>query len=285
MLLLILVLATIASCGKHDRILNSNPDVGAIVFASIGTNATFLYTVNPDGTHLHRLTSIESYNPRWSPNGTRLVFQRSDQDIAVMDANGQNITTITHDDGALFRMYPSWSPDGTQIAYLRTVDPGAGWDIWVMNANGSNPHQWMSSDSTNACLWVNWTSQNTLLGSSFNGIVLQSSPTATHLSKLFQTGNLDNRPRLSPNGEFIAFCQASIPEDTLNIFTIRPDLSDSTQITHGEGQGPVWSPDGTKIAFTRNRKLWIMNADGSNPTPVPIGDIQVNNNGGWGDWR
>jgi dipeptidyl aminopeptidase/acylaminoacyl peptidase len=39
---------------------------------------------------------------------------------------------------------------------------------------------------------------------------------------------------------------------------------------------PAWSPDGTKIAFTRldetlyKRELWVINADGSNPTRVAL---------------
>jgi Tol biopolymer transport system component len=31
---------------------------------------------------------------------------------------------------------PVWSPDGSQIAFL--TDRNGGWEIWVMNADGSN---------------------------------------------------------------------------------------------------------------------------------------------------
>ena len=32
---------------------------------------------------------------------------------------------------------PAWSPDGSQIAFL--TDRAGEWDIWVMNADGSDP--------------------------------------------------------------------------------------------------------------------------------------------------
>jgi TolB protein len=50
------------------------------------------------------------------------------------------------------------------------------------------------------------------------------------------------------------------------IYTCNTDGSNITRLTNdpaNDGQ-PAWSPDGIRIAFTRNRNLFIMNADGSN---------------------
>lgn len=48
---------------------------------------------------------------------------------------------------------PAWSPDGTQIAFL--TDRNGRWEIWVMNADGSNPHP-LFSDEVNEQLQLTY---------------------------------------------------------------------------------------------------------------------------------
>jgi hypothetical protein len=52
------------------------------------------------------------------------------------------------------------------------------------------------------------------------------------------------------------------------IRVINPDGSGETRLTDGSAQDlyPAWSPDGRRIAFSRNFKIYIMDADGSNQT-------------------
>ncbi len=58
-----------------------------------------------------------------------------------------------------------------------------------------------------------------------------------------------------------------------HIWTMNADGTAQVNLTNGRADesDPAWSPDGTKIAFVRNRSIWVMNADGSDPTPlVPV---------------
>src|SRR5688572_32312795 len=63
--------------------------------------------------------SAEADLPRWSPDGTRLLFQSvrgGNYDIAVINADGsgyRRLTTAPEYDGLA-----RWSPDGKRIAFL-----------------------------------------------------------------------------------------------------------------------------------------------------------------------
>jgi Tol biopolymer transport system component len=118
----------------------------------------------PNGSGLRMIpadTYVEYMD--WSRDGTKVVFMSQepgasgsdpDYNIYTMNADGSDIrrlTTTPGEDG-----WPSWSPDGRQIAYatsrddcrnskaagcLRTGDIGPFFDLWVMNADGSNQHR------------------------------------------------------------------------------------------------------------------------------------------------
>lgn len=66
-----------------------------------------------------------------------------------------------------------------------------------------------------------------------------------------------------------------------HIATVRPDGSDYTQITDGDGffADPAYSPDGGSIAYSyapgagdgQGSRVWVMDADGSNPRELVSG--------------
>lgn len=72
-------------------------------------------------------------------------------------------------------------------------------------------------------------------------------------------------PAISPDGTAIAFCYQG------NIYKVAVDGGDAIPLTISKEHcfKPVWSPDGSKIAFASkkygNYDIFIMNADGSNP--------------------
>ena len=119
-----------------------------------------IYVMNADGSGKRRLTRHEAFDccPVWSPDGTKILFT-SDRDgngeIYVMNADGSDQRAIspspsTQEFGA------AWSPDGRTIAFASDragrpcpglSGPGCNWEIYVMNADGSDPrnltrHRW-----------------------------------------------------------------------------------------------------------------------------------------------
>jgi len=98
-----------------------------------------LWLMNSDGSNQHPLIADASANeagqdlPAWSPDGGRIAFQSGEQ-IDVVNTDGSQLTTLAANAYA-----PQWSPDGTEIAFARPRGHVA--DLFVMNADGSNPHR------------------------------------------------------------------------------------------------------------------------------------------------
>jgi hypothetical protein len=102
-----------------------------------------IYVVTP-GDAPRRLTT--GYQPDWSPDGSRIVFARSD--IFTMDSSGGSVRRLAGGENAAS---PRWSPDGSRIAFVRdghiyTV-PAAGGEarLYSTKARGVVDFDWSRS--------------------------------------------------------------------------------------------------------------------------------------------
>ncbi|HMH55936.1 MAG TPA: hypothetical protein VK535_06705 [Gemmatimonadales bacterium] len=120
-----------------------SPDGGRIAFVSANVqlpNGDFaesdIFLISPDGTGLVNLTQDRQLEtgPEWSLDGSKLVFSTGRIAVINRDGSGRTDLTLDPDDS-----YPKWSPDGRQIVFERYPPQSANSDLYVMQAEGSNP--------------------------------------------------------------------------------------------------------------------------------------------------
>lgn len=226
-------------------------------------------TMNLDGSNLQRLTinppgkEWDCYDPKWSPDGTKILFSSYSRrpsvnraDVYVMNADGTNRVMLT--DGPWENDSASWSPDGTQIVFTSArADGSAG--ICTMSADGSNKHQLTSSPTYDyASAWsANGIVFLRSIASDISELVLID-PDGSNERQLTNLGKLLAEPTWSPDSTRIAFPARILNPDLglAEIYSI--DASTGKDLIRhtpgGAGHESVcYSPDGTKLALSSNR--------------------------------
>ncbi len=219
----------------------------------------------------------------------QIVFSRS-ANIYKMNSNGTGQAAISSAVGG----QGARSPDGYRVVFQGHT---GGYNIWVMNLDGSslvklttsNSCQWpawspdgayitygssnrlyiMNSDGTNPQLLIGsvgpytfhgWSPDSKKIIYTISGTLYTSeilNGAATNEVSLGVTGD---EPAWSPDGAKIAYTNS----------TIRTMNSDGTgQLNlNVTGTHPAWSPDGTKIGYVNSGNFYIINATGGTPALI-----------------
>ncbi|NLJ36233.1 MAG: hypothetical protein GX358_08395 [candidate division WS1 bacterium] len=212
-----------------------------------------IYVCNLDGSGLVRLTNNAYWEntPRWSPDGTKIVFTRmldDDEEIFVMNANGTGATQLTFETDSYL---PDWSPDGRQLTFTRYGS------IFTMNADGSNEFELPIGDELAWSAGSTWSPDGTKLALATD-CWASSSSIATYdlysgnLERLTSTDYASGRPAWDHSGKTqrIAYTQWKIFQPP-SLWVMSSDGTNQRKIfSSGSCQSaPRWSSDGSLIAF------------------------------------
>jgi Tol biopolymer transport system component len=221
-----------------------------------------LWTIRVDGTGDRQLvagvvpphsSSDHARRPSWSPDGARLVFERtafSEGRLRSLGLYGVNATG-----GGLRRLgagtAPAWSPDGTRIAFVR------GTGVFTIRADGTGETRLTSTARATAGP-LSWSPDSTRIAVSRGGDIYAVRADGAGETRLTTTGRPETQPAWSPDGSRIAYVDGS------TIAVVNADGSGPTRLPRADGRSPVWSPDSKKLAFAREEQgAWVINADGS----------------------
>jgi Tol biopolymer transport system component len=226
---------------------------GRIAFAQYPPDAAGpdadIYTINPDGTHIRRLTHLAARGdgagaPHWSPDSKHLIFtwctggcnnrETTTQKIGIVNPDGTGLRVLYNETGVNVQNQ-SFSPDGKHIVFSRCVLAFGSCFIARLNADGT-------------------------------GLV-----TLTHANPIGLT--IDLNPTYSPDGRAIAFDGFFRAGYLERLYVMSAD---------GAGMRPIspaslgankadWAPNGGRLAFSThpnfagfgaNEEIWSGSYEG-----------------------
>ncbi|MBY0571392.1 MAG: hypothetical protein K2P61_08900, partial [Burkholderiaceae bacterium] len=242
---------------------------------------------NPPGEK--QTVNIDTRSGTWmsvdvSPDGKQVVFDLLG-DIYSLPVSGGEAKALTH--SIAWEMQPRFSPDGKHIAFMS--DAGGGDNVWVMDADGSNPRAVSKEDFRllNNPVWHpdgNYIaarkhySGTRSLGSGEIWMYHTSGGAGIQLNEKPNWQKDLGEPAFSPDGRYVYYSQDTTggtsfeynKDSNGQIYQIfRKDLQDGKvkAIVSGPGGAvrPVPSPDGKYLAFVRRVRnqstLFLKNLD------------------------
>lgn len=272
------------------------------VFASPNKQYTvYMQAVEPGGRpYIHNQTTgdiavlFENYSGGtflgWHPDGHRFLFWIDSVGLWLIDAGTLAMVTLAYPTGPL--QGAAISPDGLTVAYIAEGESNSGDALWLVSTAGSDAKPLSITEKPLYLYRSAWSPDSTQLlyyGVCKTATEVQSEVGAAGLcvinvktqeQKALDLPYTGFAAVWSPNGRSIAAtgttlgqeaCQPKTPEFTLEkclyqartIYVADLETGKSSALT--AGINPVWSPDGSTLAFLSNRsgnsEIWAIKLD------------------------
>lgn len=203
-----------------------------------------VYIMNIDGSGKKKITSgaMAKMQPRWSPDGSKLLFIRfvtgNRSEICLMNSDGTGIRALTNH--TYLNRDPCWSPDGKQIVFSSERNGYA--ELFIMDADGGHERQLTINRDKRSAVTPAWSPDGRVIVFSRNGSFWSINPDGTDEKQMYckQGGT---QPAWSPDGKNIAF---KTPDRNKGVMIMDADCGNAvdmdTRVNSGiyDIDGPSW---------------------------------------------
>jgi Tol biopolymer transport system component len=188
-------------------------------------------------------------------------------DIWVTNPDGTGRRNLTRD--AAEDTDPAWSPDRRRIVYASTPSrcqgSGCQEDLYVIGRDGRNRRRLTNTPQDEH--GPDWSPDGghiayTRSGKGDSGVWVMA---ADGGGQRRLTDDPAFPPDWAPDGDRLLYLREARSGANPRLYVINADGSGRQRIGNAQvwGSSARWSPDGTRIALTKQDAIWVVNADGS----------------------
>ena len=267
-----------------ETIADQNTEVVAVVTETPTEEPTATSTVTPTATEAFEAIGGSGLIVFSSDRGegdtiqiwTMEVLRNPEGDVVT-----GTLTQLTFDEGD--KDQPVWSPDGSRIAYVAPGGGNFGLDIWVMDADGSNPVNitqhagdefdpvWMPDGSL-----IAFTHHLRDAGNNPIYALTWIRPDGSGRERI-STDFVEWDPTFTPDGAFMVYVISASSHDYFYFRSAVDDFASPRGLDlralfgeFGEVSDPAWAPQGSQFAYVRH------NAAGEVIVLVTYAQMEVN---------
>ena len=248
-----------AVTGEEDiAYFDVSPD-GVLVFVSRRDQeqqARLTWTDGP-GSTTPLPFDVFGYDPRLSPDGTRVATDERDGDLWVWDLDRGTRTRITSAPGT--DETGTWSPDGRWIAWAGTR-VGQTSAVYRRRSDGSGTEERLWTPGERHFHVASWSPAGIVVTvddptTGWDVLLLDPDDPSEARPLLNATFN-ESSPRVSPDGRLVAFVSNETGRDEVYVQAF-PEPRGKVQVSTNGGVQPVWRPGSREIVYRGSGKIII----------------------------
>jgi Tol biopolymer transport system component len=215
--------------------------------------------------------SIADFGHTVSPDGTMVAYTSPDDagtlQVFIANLNGTDVQQVTHDRRGATA--PDWSPDGAAIVYFNgagqgDIEQGDVLNIFMLDLATGETSQVTNEKPPNAADFPQFSPDGASIVYDLDrgdGVALRIVPVTGGKSVPLVGGGKNDvnaaTGTFSPDGSALAMMCSGRLEGICIADADGTHLRELVSVA--SSQGPKWSPDGTRIAFSNSGSVFIVN--------------------------